>query len=109
MTTTNKTTSKKSNTKTNQKEGATMANDKMERNAKPAKKSPSEKFVEVVNIRMPKAIRQIQAVTALADKSKYNYTDEQAAKIKEALQAALNDLIDKFDCGEKVENTVFKL
>ncbi|WP_257285442.1 hypothetical protein [Endozoicomonas sp. SESOKO1] len=99
MTTTKKTDSKKSTTTKNQKEGTTMKN----------KKTASEKFVEVANIRVPKAVRRLETIAALADRSKYDYTDKQAAKIKQALQDALNELTAKFEAGEKVENTVFKL
>ncbi|WP_419833496.1 hypothetical protein [Endozoicomonas atrinae] len=104
--TTTKTTSKK--TTTNKKEGTTMAKDKMERNSK-SKKSPEERFVETVNVRMPKALKLIERVSELADKSKYEYTAEQADKIKEALKNAVIDLAEKFDKGEQKEEPVFKL
>ncbi len=104
--TTTKTSSKK--TTTNKKEGTTMAKDKMERNSK-SKKSPEERFVETVNVRMPKALKLIERVGELADKSKYEYTDEQADKIKEALKNAVIDLAEKFDKGEQKEEPVFKL
>ncbi|WP_419831244.1 hypothetical protein [Endozoicomonas atrinae] len=104
--TTTKTTSKK--TTTNKKEGTTMAKDKMERNSK-SKKSPEERFVETVNVRMPKALKLIERVGELADKSKYEYTDEQADKIKDALQSALDELVSKFENGEKKDEPVFKL
>ncbi|WP_066018465.1 hypothetical protein [Endozoicomonas atrinae] len=104
--TTTKTTSKK--TTTNKKEGTTMAKDKMERNSK-SKKSSEERFVETVNIRMPKALRLIERVSELADKSKYEYTAEQADKIKDALQSALDELVKKFENGEQKEEPVFKL
>ncbi|WP_083232891.1 hypothetical protein [Endozoicomonas atrinae] len=104
--TTTKPTSKK--TTTNKKEGTTMAKDKMERNSK-SKKSPEERFVETVNVRMPKALKLIERVGELADKSKYEYTVEQADKIKEALKNAVTDLAEKFDKGEQKEEPVFKL
>ncbi len=106
MTTTKTTTSNK--TTTNKKEGTPMAKDKMERNGK-SKKSPEERFVETVNVRMPKALKLIERVGELADKSRYDYTDEQADKIKDALQSALDDLVSKFENGEKTEESVFKL
>lgn len=104
--TTTKTTSKQ--TTTNKKEGKTMAKDKMERNGK-SKKSPEERFVETVNIRMPKALKLIERVSELADRSKYEYTAEQANKIKDALQSALDELVKKFENGEQKDEPVFKL
>ncbi|USE38038.1 hypothetical protein [Endozoicomonas sp. SCSIO W0465] len=98
MTTTNKTATKKTTTKKQQGEKPMKT-----------KKSKSEKFVEIANIRMVKTLRLIDRVGALADKSRYDYTDEQADKIKEALQSALAELVNKFEHGEKEEKPVFRI
>ncbi len=98
MTTTNKTATKKTTTKKQQGEKPMKT-----------KKSKSDRFVEIANIRMVKTLRLIDRVGALADKSRFDYTDKQADKIKDALQSALDELVNKFEHGEKEEKPVFRL
>ena len=51
-----------------------------------ASRNKAEKFVELANKRVNKAIKCLKLVSNLANRNNYQYTDEQARKIVKALQ-----------------------
>lgn len=64
------------------------------------------KFVELANARVNRAIKDIRLVGNLANKSSYEYTDEDAKKIVRALQREIDALKGRFsDIGGGGETT----
>ena len=59
--------------------------------------SNSESFVNLANKRVPKALKALELVGNLSNKSNYTYTDEQVAAIKKALKAKVNEVCRKFE------------
>jgi hypothetical protein len=59
------------------------------------------KFVALANKRVPKAIKSIQLVGNLSNRSNYDYADEDIAKIFRALQDELAACKKRFDLALK--------
>ena len=57
----------------------------------------SESFVKLANKRVPKALKALDLVGNLSNKSNYTYTEEQVAAIKKALKAKVNEVCRKFE------------
>ena len=55
-----------------------------------------EKFVRLAELRVNNALKSIQVVSNLANKSSYEYDDNDAKKIIKALKEAVSDLELKF-------------
>ena len=87
-----------------------MAKDKNESKAaeKPEAKTKKEKFVELAEVRVPKALRQIAMIGNLSDKTKFEYSEKEVSQIHDALQAALDRMKARFENGE-VKEEGFKL
>ena len=102
---TNKNTAK-TTTKNSVKGDKTMTNKNTE---KKVKKSDSEKFSELANIRVPKALRVLKSISSLANDAKYEYTDEQSTAIINALKSALDDVTQCFENGGKNDEEVFRI
>ena len=86
-----------------------MAKEKKEQqDPKVEKKTKKEKFVESAEVRVPKALKQIAVVGNLADKSKFEYTDQQVRQIYDALQESLDRMKARFENGTEKEES-FKL
>ena len=67
------------------------------------------KFVELAEKRVQRAIKDIKLVGNLSNRSNYAYTDEDARKIYKALRTVLDTMKARFDSkGENAED-VFKL
>ena len=60
-------------------------------------KSNSTHFVELANKRVPKALKALDLIGNLANKSNYSYSDEQSRQIKKALKDKVNEICKKFD------------
>tara|TARA_Y100001968_G_C19325868_1_gene701683 strand:- start:188 stop:415 length:228 start_codon:yes stop_codon:yes gene_type:complete len=54
-------------------------------------------FVELANKRVPKALKALDLVGNLANRSNYTYTEEQVNQIKRVLKAKVNEICKKFD------------
>lgn len=102
---TNKNTAKNTE-KNNSKGDKTMANKNAE---KKVKKSDAEKFSELANIRVPKALRVMKSISTLANESRYEYTDEQSTAIIGALKSAVDDLVKCFENGGEKDDEVFRI
>ncbi|MDI6854369.1 MAG: hypothetical protein QME75_12290 [Deltaproteobacteria bacterium] len=68
-----------------------------------------EKFVELAEKRVSKAIKDIRLVGNLSNKSNYSYTDEDVRKIIRALDAEVKKLKQRFETQGVSEEIVFKL
>ena len=68
-----------------------------------------QRFVELAEKRMTKALRQIKLVGNLADQSNYEYSDVDAKKILAALQQAVEECGVRFEQGGMDSDETFKL
>lgn len=102
---TNKNTAK-TTTKNNAKGDKTMANKSTD---KKVEKSDAEKFSELANIRVPKALRVLKSISTLANDDKYEYTEAQSTAIISALKSAVDDLSECFKNGGKKDEEVFRI
>ena len=71
-------------------------------------KNNSEHFIELANKRVPKALKALELVGNLANKSNYTYTTRQSDQIKKALREKMNEVFKKFDNNSNQEK-IFKL
>lgn len=67
------------------------------------------KFIELANKRVNKAIKDIQLVGNLANRTNYEFTDEQAGKIIRALQQEVDQVKQSFKNTEEAGRSEFKL
>ena len=73
----------------------------------PAKLTPknnSEHFIELANKRVPKALKALELVGNLGNKSNYTYSKSQSDQIKRALREKVNEVCKKFDISNKNKN-----
>ena len=68
-----------------------------------------EKFKELAEKRVNRAIKDIRLVGNLANRNNYTYTDQDSAKICAALELELKSLRAKFSSDENKQSTIFKL
>jgi hypothetical protein len=68
-----------------------------------------EKFVSLAEARVSRAMHTIRLVGNLANKSNYEYNDEDIRKILNALQAELVDLKQRFNSQSSRSRPLFKL
>ena len=73
------------------------------------KADPREKFVELAEKRVSKALKDIKLIGNLSNKSNYQYTDEDVRKIFGSLDKAVKDARSKFGRGGNEKDEVFKL
>ena len=68
-----------------------------------------EKFVELAEKRVNRALAQIKLIGNLSNRSNYSYTEQDVAKMHKALRKALEEMKARFDSkGAEAENK-FKL
>lgn len=75
----------------------------------PATRDPRERFVSLANRRVESAIQQLRLVGNLANKKNYEFTDAEGKKIVRALQAALDDVKERFKGDAKRSSGTFRL
>jgi ABC-type Fe3+-hydroxamate transport system substrate-binding protein len=68
-----------------------------------------QKFVELAEKRMSKAIKDIRLVGNLSNKSNYSYTPDDAKKIIKALREEIERLKLRFDNSSSDSSPIFKL
>ena len=68
-----------------------------------------EKFVKLANSRVNKAIKDIQLIGNLSNRSNYDYTQEDVLQIFKALNKALNDCKNRFDETRRTSGNEFEL
>ena len=71
-------------------------------------KNNSEHFIELANKRVPKALKALELVGNLGNKSNYTYSKSQSDQIKKALREKMNEVFKKFDSNSNEEKR-FKL
>jgi len=62
----------------------------------------------LANKRVPKALKYLDLVGNLANKSNYSYTEQQSQQIKKALKDKVNEFCRKFDSSTNNDSS-FKL
>jgi len=68
-----------------------------------------DKFIELAEKRVTRAIKDLRLVGNLANKTNYSYTDEDAKKILNAFDNELKNIRRKFESTSSDEEFVFKL
>jgi hypothetical protein len=74
-----------------------------------AREKDRQKFVELAQKRVTRALKDIKLIGNLSNRSNYTYTDEDAKKIYKTLQNALNELKARFDRKGDDADITFKL
>jgi hypothetical protein len=74
-----------------------------------AREKDRQKFVQLAQKRVNRALKDIQLIGNLSNRSNYSYTDEDAKKIYRALQSAVTDLKARFDRKGDDTEISFKL
>jgi ABC-type Fe3+-hydroxamate transport system substrate-binding protein len=69
----------------------------------------SAKFVELATSRVNRTLKELALVGNLANRSNYNYSDDQAKKIIRALQAGLDQVKSRFATGSALNQSNFEL
>lgn len=64
------------------------------------------KFVTLANKRVSRALKDIQLIGNLANRSNYDYTDEDVAKIFKALQEEMNACRKRFELASKRQGNI---
>ncbi len=68
-----------------------------------------DRFVNLAEARVSRAMHAIRLIGNLANKSNYDYTDEDVRKIVGALQAEVAELRQRFNSQDSRSRPVFKL
>ena len=71
-------------------------------------KNNSEHFIEHANKRVPKALKALELVGNLGNKSNYTYSKSQSDQIKKALRDKVNEVCRKFE-KNSAKKDLFKL
>ena len=72
-------------------------------------RDPRERFISLANKRVESAIQQLRLVGNLANRKNYEFTDAEGKKIVRALQAALDDVKERFKGDEQRSSGTFRL
>jgi len=67
------------------------------------------RFVELAEKRVTKAIKALRLVGNLSNRSNYSYDDEDAKKIISALEAELREVKRKYNSPQSSTEPIFKL
>jgi len=73
------------------------------------KSNPRQKFVELAEKRVEKALKDIKLIGNLSNKSNYQYNEQDVKKIFGVLKKALDECKGRFEQGGKDKDEVFKL
>lgn len=68
-----------------------------------------EKFVDLAEKRVTKALKDIRLIGNLSNRSNYTYTEEDVRKIHLALKKAVEDMKGRFDRKGSEDEDVFTL
>ena len=68
-----------------------------------------DKFIELAEKRVTKAIKDLRLIGNLANKTNYSYTEDDSKKIISALDNELKNIRRKFESTSSDEDVVFKL
>ena len=73
------------------------------------KSNPRDKFVELAQKRVNRAIKDIKLIGNLSNRSNYTYTDQDVRKIVSALKNAVDETKMRFDSKGDTGNNEFTL
>lgn len=73
------------------------------------KRDPRIKFVELANMRVARAIKDIRLVGNLSNRKNYDYSDIESKRIIKALELEIEDLRAKFRGKQSDSTELFKL
>lgn len=76
---------------------------------KQSAETPAMKFKRLAESRVNRAIRDIRAISNLANKANYDYTDSQVKKIVRALRKEVSTLNMRFEQGASSGGGEFRL
>lgn len=68
-----------------------------------------KKFVELAEKRVNKALKDLQLIGNLSNKTNYSYTDEDASKIYRALKKGLDEMKARFEATGSDDKDKFTL
>ena len=71
-------------------------------------RSPKERFKELAEKRMDKALKAINSVTKLSDRKNYQYDEAQVLQMIEALETAIEELKNEYSRGVKNRASTFE-
>ena len=71
-------------------------------------RSPKERFKELAEKRMDKALKAIYSVTKLSDRKNYQYDEAQVLQMIEALETAIEELKNEYSRGVKNRASTFE-
>lgn len=74
-----------------------------------AREIDRNKFVDLAEKRVSKALKDIKLIGNLSNKSNYSYKDQDVTKIYKALKKALDEMKARFDSKGAGEDEIFKL
>jgi len=74
-----------------------------------ASKNKSEKFVELANKRVNKALKDLKLIGNLSNRRNYEFNDEQVKKIVKALQKEVDSIKQSFLEAESQDKDEFSL
>ena len=72
-------------------------------------KEKREKFVELAEKRMTRALKDMRLVGNLSNRNNYSYTDSDVQKIVSTLEQEVKNLKSKFSSDDEKKQTLFKL
>lgn len=73
------------------------------------KADPREKFVDLAEKRVNKAIKDIKLIGNLSNRSNYSYTEKDSERIYKALKKAVDEMKSRFDEKGADKEDIFKL
>ena len=68
-----------------------------------------DKFIELAEKRVSRALKDIKLIGNLSNKSNYSYTEQDVKKIYSALKKSLDEMKSRFDSSGMSEEEIFKL
>jgi len=73
------------------------------------KSTNRDKFVELAEKRVSRALKDIKLIGNLSNRTNYSYTDQDVKKITHVLNKAVNEMKARFDAKGDPAEAVFKL
>jgi hypothetical protein len=74
-----------------------------------AKRDPRAKFVELANLRVARAIKDLRLIGNLSNRRNYDYSEAESKRIVKTLEVELEDLKAKFRGKQNDATELFKL
>lgn len=74
-----------------------------------AREKDREKFKELAEKRVSRALKDIKLIGNLSNKSNYSYTEQDAKKIYNALRKAVDEMKARFNANGAMDDETFKL